>query len=62
MSEQLCIYKLTGAILKTFISKVNLLDLFLGLNKLIIFFVDCWQTREITSQWACNEKLQEKLE
>lgn len=59
--EQLSIYKLTEAIYKTSVAKVNLLDLFFGLNIFIIlFFVDCRQTREITSQWACKEKLQEK--
>jgi hypothetical protein len=50
----------TTKYIKTFIAKVNLLDLFFGLNVLIIFFVDCWQTRQITSQWTCKEKLHEK--
>lgn len=52
--------KLTEAILKTLIAKNDLLDLFIGLNKLIILSDDNRQTREVTCQWASNEKLHAK--
>lgn len=52
--------KLTEAILKALIAKNNLLDLFIGLNKFIILADDNRQTREVTCQWASNEKLHAK--